>query len=125
MGLSAWGEITSGFLVLCMPSMPKAFRKTPFIQRLMTSIRSRVGYSDGQEKNVARRYYFQSWHRTRRPGRHTPLDTDLGEFSTNDLMITTHFSISSRTNSADEGTEVVERCAEVVVPFKDRAVGLQ
>ncbi|KAF2657848.1 hypothetical protein K491DRAFT_625977 [Lophiostoma macrostomum CBS 122681] len=123
MGLSAWGEITSGFLVLCMPSVPKAILRTPFFQRLMSSIRSRVGYSSEREKNVARRYYFQSWHRTRRVARRAPLDADLGELSTHDLMITTRFSIASRTNSAAEATEITGQSAEVVVPFEDRALG--
>ena len=100
-GLLAWGEITSGFLVLCMPTIPKAFRNTPWIQKLVSSIKSRLGSGESQDKNVGPRYYFQSWHRRPRVGARDPLDTDLSMLSQSDL-ITNRISITSKAESSKE-----------------------
>lgn len=71
LGFWCVGEMTAGFLVLCLPALPKLFKTSPWIRKFITALRSisgssSAGQSDGQVKisNLNR-----SWPRSkpRRP----------------------------------------------------------
>jgi hypothetical protein len=46
LGLWCVAEMTAGFMVLCLPAMPKLFKASPWIQKFVTALRTISGVSN-------------------------------------------------------------------------------
>lgn len=57
-GLWSIGEVTSGFLILCIPSVPKAFRDTIFTRKI-SDLANRMS---GRSSNVNSRRGLPTWY---------------------------------------------------------------
>lgn len=66
-GLWSLGEVTAGFLVLCVPSIPKVFRDSALV-RAVNSLVKRISRSKSIETVNSRRG-LPSWYRTKIPGK--------------------------------------------------------
>ncbi|KAF2651292.1 hypothetical protein K491DRAFT_682314 [Lophiostoma macrostomum CBS 122681] len=89
MAVWAWGEMTAGFFVLCMPSVPKAIRNTPWMLRLGILVQRYMPGSGaaatGEKSPNSRRYHFSlRYHAKRRQNRQ--LETTTSDFSESALM---------------------------------------
>jgi hypothetical protein len=62
------GEITSGFLVLCVPSAPKAFKDSIFARKV-TTFADRLGGNFKSNDLSNSRQGLPSWHRPNTPRR--------------------------------------------------------
>lgn len=47
--LAGMGEMTMGFLVLCIPSLPKLIKSVPILQKLSTRMQSWIGLSSSSQ----------------------------------------------------------------------------
>ncbi|KAF2106974.1 hypothetical protein BDV96DRAFT_654304 [Lophiotrema nucula] len=62
--LSAAGETTVGFLVLCIPSLPKLVKSTPVLQNLLAKMQTWVGLASADGEDNSRKG-LPSWIRVR------------------------------------------------------------
>ncbi|KAF2689792.1 hypothetical protein K458DRAFT_384427 [Lentithecium fluviatile CBS 122367] len=74
-GLWSHGEITAGFLVLCVPSAPKAFQNNALTKK----VSSWVGSRKSSKGNVNSRRGLPSWYRAKVPGRPRHMDVSTLE----------------------------------------------
>jgi hypothetical protein len=99
--MTVWasGEFTAGFFVLCMPSVPKAVRNTPwtiklgrFLQRWIPGFGT-VGA--GEKPPTSRRYHFASRYHARRRN-NQQLESGTSDLNESALM---RFDTASATRS--------------------------
>jgi hypothetical protein len=100
-GLWSHGEITAGFLVFCVPSVPKAFQNS-LVSRMLSSFK---GSRKSSNPDIHSRQGLPSWYRAKvsRKPRHTDIST-MGEFT----MLTARNDDETKGPSASEQSVWVE-----------------
>jgi len=88
-GLWSHGEITAGFLVLCVPTAPKAFQNSILSEKLSSFFESRK--SSGVD--VSSRKGLPSWYRAKQPRK--PRHTDVSTLDERTLS-TVHSDVESK-----------------------------
>jgi hypothetical protein len=107
--LSGMGEMTAGFLVLCVPSIPKLVKNTPFLLEIFGRLQSWMDSSlDKQTKNS--RMGLPSWihaQSERRAARRRPEDTTYSELDEHipTMISITHKPSQSTVNVKNESEE--------------------
>ncbi|KAF2726556.1 hypothetical protein EJ04DRAFT_582595 [Polyplosphaeria fusca] len=98
LGFWSLGEMTAGFLVLCLPALPKFFKSSSWVQTVVTALRSSFGASSAgsSDKHTSDRNH--GWPRSK-PKR----DPDAS------LFTDTHLSHRSFVPLKDVSSSVLER----------------
>ncbi|KAF1977700.1 hypothetical protein BU23DRAFT_550379 [Bimuria novae-zelandiae CBS 107.79] len=104
-GLWSVGEITSGFLVLCVPSVPKAFRDS-FFSRKISDLANRFSRNSRSGEMSNSRRGLPSWYRpspSRRPQRSgfSEIEEGLGTLGQPPMAMGSRVSVQDRQGNHD------------------------
>jgi hypothetical protein len=115
--MTVWvsGEFTAGFFVLCMPSVPKAVRNTPWMIKLGRSLQRCIpvfGTADAGEKPpTSGRYHFASRYHARRRN-NQQLESGTSYFSES-ALVRSDMTSTARSLSDVERTLHIDQTSDV------------
>lgn len=108
LGVWSIAEIISGFLIFCIPSMPKLFLETPWVQKILSKIKS-ITKSQSRKIPSAGGYTFAFGQlRKHRADPDESLFTDSDQFHfipLNDITVTSEIQVHSERMRENESFE--------------------